>query len=444
MVLSLRSKWGPTGQGTGAAAHSRFTNALELLDLQHESRNVCIFSVRSILPQVFRCADFEFEDVVKHLENADLILPEWRHDPLEHSHLWQRIQNKGGFDFSLRKRIKPIRLEKDYDLFFCVLTDYRDLVWLRAITNLRQRCRKIICWINEIWTWEVLQYPKITRLFDEVDLVLLPFSQTVPVLSERIAAKCVHLAPSADATLFCPDLDMQPRSIDVMNMGRRSEVTHAVLLDYARKTGMNYLFDTLVCTAAIDPAAHRFALANNIRRSRFFITNVAKVNCPSEHKGQQEVGHRFFEGAAAGAVMIGTIPNVPAFSENFPYLDAAFPMPFDNQDVVRFLKDLDQQPERLRAVRQKSVANHLRRNDWSHRWRAILAELGLAPSPEHLNRELRLNSWADRIEQENPFPEERRLPRNFSSIPFLTGASNLTAQCALLMPFPIHAIHSIF
>ena len=68
---------------------------------------------------------------------------------------------------------------------------------------------------------------------------------------------------------------------------------------------MLYVYDTVADFDVMDTREHRVPLANLIRRSRYLITHPAKFERLDETQGIHEMGSRFLEGAAGGAVMIG-------------------------------------------------------------------------------------------------------------------------------------------
>jgi hypothetical protein len=102
---------------------------------------------------------------------------------------------------------------------------------------------------------------------------------------------------------------------------------------------------------------------------------------------QEEVGFRFFEGAAGGAVMIGDPPDVDSFREHFDWPDAVIHLPYGSADVGDLIADLDRQPERLARIRRDNLANSLLRHDWACRWRDVLQTVGLPTSPKLASRE---------------------------------------------------------
>jgi hypothetical protein len=56
--------------------------------------------------------------------------------------------------------------------------------------------------------------------------------------------------------------------------------------------------------------------------------------------GRDEIPARFYEGAAAGTVMIGEAPGTEEFKRQFDWPDAVIHMPFDSPDIGRIPADL--------------------------------------------------------------------------------------------------------
>jgi hypothetical protein len=206
-----------------------------------------------------------------------------------------------------------------------------------------------------------------------------------------------------DALRFCPWPDPPPRTIDVCNIGRRSPVTHEKLLESARQGRMFYYSDTIKPAASqvtfhvSSGPEHRFLLANLLKRSRYFIANRARANQPEMIRGRDEIAGRFFEGAAAGAIVLGDPPAIEEFRKRFDWTDAVVPMPFDAPDVMKRIEELDADPARQARIRKDNVANALLRHDWVHRLRTILESVGVSPPPRMLEREARLRSLADAV-----------------------------------------------
>jgi hypothetical protein len=159
---------------------------------------------------------------------------------------------------------------------------------------------------------------------------------------------------------------------------------------------MFYLHDTLQTgeSQTSDFRQHRDLLANLAKRSRYFLVAPGKVNVPEETQGQIEVPFRYFEGSAAGAVMIGQSANCEAFRQMFNWTDSVIEIKPDGSDVIDILESLAKQPERLSKISRRNAAEALLRHDWIYRWKKILAIAGLEPTPAARAREHRLRELA--------------------------------------------------
>ena len=104
---------------------------------------------------------------------------------------------------------------------------------------------------------------------------------------------------------------------------------------------------------------------------------------------------RFYEGAAAGAVMIGEPPRLASFAQEFNWPDAVIHVPFDSQDIGDILAALDAEPERLAQIRRSNVTNAALRHDWLHRIRIVFDTFDMPHTAAMLNREQRLNTLAN-------------------------------------------------
>jgi hypothetical protein len=63
-----------------------------------------------------------------------------------------------------------------------------------------------------------------------------------------------------------------------------------------------YIYDTIIRKETAQPAEHRSLIANIAKRSRYFLVNPAKIDRRFETCGQNEIGFRYFEGAAPRSI----------------------------------------------------------------------------------------------------------------------------------------------
>jgi spore maturation protein CgeB len=276
-----------------------------------------------------------------------------------------------------------------------------ELYSLARIPNWRQRCRKAACFITEVWSDMLPEY--LLELLSAFDHVFIGHRHPVKEVARVTGRPCTYLPLAVDVLRFAPASCDQPRPIEVCNIGRRSPVTHQALLDDAERRQSFYYYDTVAASGAdlkhrtfrVDsPHEHRRMLATLLKHSRYFIANRSYVNRPEFTAGRQEISSRFYEGAAAGTVMIGEAPRTEEFKQQFAWPDAVVHVPFDSPDIGRILADLNGDPERLRAVRRNNVREAAQRHDWLHRILVVFDTLGLAPTDKKRTRAKRLDQIA--------------------------------------------------
>jgi hypothetical protein len=120
-----------------------------------------------------------------------------------------------------------------------------------------------------------------------------------------------------------------------------------------------------------------------------------KIDLPEETRSQVEVALRYYEGAAAGAVMVGQVPDCEPFRTMFGWPDVVVPLQPDGSDVADVLSQLTAHPERIIEAGRRNAREALLRHDWVYRWETILRIAGLSPRPQLLERKRRLQELAD-------------------------------------------------
>jgi hypothetical protein len=352
---------------------------------------------------------YEFEDVVYRIDNTDIYCLE----PTSFYRFSRRMANRltkaGSPAHFYNPGLRTVHIDGKYDICLVMCQLISDLFTVNAIKGLREHCGVSVCWLEEAWVGELHKYRRHLKLMEGFDFLFTSCSQSAEAIQEQVKRPCQYLAPGVDALRFCPYPNPPVRSIDVYNMGRRSPVTHAALLDLARQNDFFYIYDTLSRLDTLCPDEHRDLIASICKRSKFFIANAAKIDLADETRGQDEIGYRFFEGAASGTVMVGSPPNNAAFKEFFPWPDAVIRMPFDCPEIGSILLALETQAERLEQIRRAGVVHSLRHHDWAYRWQKILETAGLSLHPSHTERIHQLQTHATDIENASATSTERSL-----------------------------------
>src|SRR5262245_5933311 len=180
-------------------------------------------------------------------------------------------------------------------------------------------------------------------------------------------------------------------------VGRRAEGPHRALLEMAASQKMFYIFDSLHSgeSIAADYRQHRDLYANVAKRSRYFMVAPGKFDQPHETAGQIEVGFRFYEGAAAGCVLVGQAPRCEPFDRMFDWPDAVVEVASDGSDMADVLMRLNADPERIREIGRRNAVESLLRHDWVYRWKQIFEIAGVTPTQGMQSRELQLKRLAE-------------------------------------------------
>lgn len=370
---------------------------------------VLLMSERRIADLVAFCAAYEFEDTfatvadVQRLDVTDL-------SSLEFSRRIYKLARLTSRSRGLARQLAPhpkgrAALQGDFDLFFPVFNHAYELYSLATVPDWRKHCRKAACYITEVWSDMLPRY--LLELLSGFDHIFLGSHHSVQHVADITGRPCTYLPLAVDVLRFAPTSIDQPRPIDVCNIGRRSPITHQALLEESERLSSFYYYDTVAAsgtdlkhrTFRVDyPDEHRRMLATILKHSRYFIANRSYVNRPEFTQGRQEISGRFYEGAAAGAVMIGEAPRAEEFERQFDWPDAVIHVPFDCPDIGRILADINDDRRRLQAIRRNNVREAALRHDWLHRIQVVFDVLELAPTDGMLARAHRLDRVAERFD----------------------------------------------
>jgi hypothetical protein len=364
---------------------------------------VLLLSMRQLSDLVANCMLYEFEDLVSELTGADRV-DAGPGAALERSRRSYRLVLRVSGSRTLARRLAlpapGVALDRDYELFFPTFNYTHELYALASIPNWRARCRFAACYINEVWVH--LLPPYLLELLSQFDHVFIGMRHCIEAVAAIVGRPCSYLPLAADVLRFAPYPQPPVRSIDVCNIGRRSPRTHQALVDIARQRRIFYYYDTFAGASdskqrtfrVSEPSEHRLLLAGLLQRSRYYIANRARVNEPEYTGNREELSGRFYEGAAAGTVMLGEAPDSADFRNLFGWPDAVIRLPFDCPEVGELLAQLDADPGRLARIRRDNVHHAALAHDWLHRLQTVFATFGLAPSAAMLERERRLQELA--------------------------------------------------
>jgi Glycosyl transferases group 1 len=370
------------------------------------SPRICMPTWRNFAKHVYRCGLYEAQDVLVEIDDVDLIHLDmtwgarvdeyWLRTPLYHDPFGKLIFRNPG--------LRKVRLSKNYDVFIAVCATFWDLPYINAIERWRDHCEIAVCWLDELWLSTIADYKYWLPALKQFDYVFVGTKGTVSTLSHAANRPCFWLPGGVDALRFSPFSHPTARIVDVYSIGRRYEGIHQEMLKAAARGEIFYVHDTYLgggLTKVYDHREHRALFANIAKRSKYFVVAAAKMDQSDYTQGQVEIGYRYYEGAAAGTVMIGDAPNCGAYSELFGWPEAVIQIQPDGSDAMAVLGELSSNQERIAAISRRNAKEALLRHDWSHRWNEMFRIIGIEPSPRKATREQSLTDLADRSSSAN-------------------------------------------
>jgi glycosyl transferase family 1 len=359
---------------------------------------ICMPSGRNFKKKTFLCGHYEAQDVLCEIDQVDLVcldaLPGY-----EFKESWQRRLLYRDFSRKLIYQgpgLRKVQLKQEYDLFLALCQTHHDFLHIGAIRGWKDHCKTSVCWIDEMWASEVPRYKYWIHALKQFDHVFVGCKGTVDSLANAIGKPVHWLSGGVDALRFSPHPNPPARVVDVYSIGRRWEGIHRSLLRMAKDRPIFYIHDTFggSLSDVYDYRQHRDLFSNVAKRCRYFVVAPGKVDSSDETRGQVEIGHRYYEGAAAGAVMIGQAPKCEAFDQMFPWPEAVIHVEPDGSDVAEVISRLNSSPDRSLAISQRNAAEALLRHDWVYRWKQVFEVAGIDPMPAMTAREQRLRQLA--------------------------------------------------
>lgn len=362
---------------------------------------ICMLTDREIFHETFRCGIYEGQDVLSDIDDVDLIHVKpgkfFKLMEIQKRAIWHDFTKKV---ITANMAFEEVRLKNEYELFIIYCQGLSDLVDISAIRGWKDQCRTSVCWIDEVWISGLPKAKYWLSALKKFDHVVVGLSGTASALSQAIEKTC-HFVPAAvDAIRFSPHPKPPDRPIDMYSIGSTWEGFHKTMLQLAAKKRLFYVYDTFKAadTKVKKHQQHREMFANMVKRSRYFLVAPARMNATKLIKDQVEVGYRYYEGSAAGAIMIGQAANCEFFNRMFDWPDSVIEIKPDGSDLEEVLSELSNQPKRLLEISLRNAKEAILRHDWVYRWKQILNIAGLKPTPELEIREKRLKQMAEQID----------------------------------------------
>jgi len=360
-----------------------------------------MYTGRNFTRRAFQCGLYEAQDVLSAVDDVEMF-----HLETEKAYdIKESLIRRLIFHYITKKLVfvncglKPVYLRKEYELFLAVVGTMKDLMHINAVKGWKDHCKTSVCWIDELWASHVPQYISWLPLLKKFDYICVGLSNSVAALSAAVGRQCYYVPGAVDAVRFSPYPDPTDKVIDVYSIGRRNEAIHQVLLRLSELKKIFYVYDTFEgsMNQTLDCRQHRLMYADILKRSCYFIVAPAKMKETIDTRSQTEIGYRYYEGAAAGAVLIGQKPDCESYNTFFNWPDAVVEVKPDGSDTMEVISRLDVAPERLLEISRRNAMEVLLRHDWVYRWKQIYQIAGIKPGPSMEAREHYLKMLAAQI-----------------------------------------------
>jgi hypothetical protein len=360
---------------------------------------ICMPTFSSFEKSAFRTGTLEGQDVLASCDAVDIIsldaTSRFRFQKKWLSRfVYHDISQKLVF---FNPGLKPVQLKREYDLFLLVCPWWQDVWYANAIQGWKDHCRTSVCWIMEQWANRISDIDNWLSILHSFDYVIVGTDGSGKPLGDAIGRPVHELHMGIDAIRFTPYPKPPARTIDVYSIGRRLDGIHQALLSLTSQRQLFYVYDTIQTgvSQVPDHRHHRAMYANMAKRSRFFPVAPAKANNQEETCGQVALAARYFEGTAAGAILIGQEANCTGFRQHFDWPDSVIKIQPDGSDLAEIFLRLSAEPERLQEISRRNAVESLRRHDWVYRWREMFDIARLRATVAMDERVLQLHHLAE-------------------------------------------------
>ncbi|WP_193909758.1 glycosyltransferase [Vasconcelosia minhoensis] len=292
---------------------------------------------------------------------------------------------------------------QDCNILLMMDTSANALKKVASIANWRQKFDIVAAYVEDCWLLD--SFPHAVKQFDRL---FIPHVEFQSQLEQQLNIP-VSVLPCAFDVLT-HGAGIKPRTVDVFSYGRTPRNYYLELQSILNAAGsgcfyyhqtfdQKELFPKLTyCSERFD-YLHRLQLKKLLKRSKLtlafdFSYTVPRAALhesmkfhPSHKCGQSVLNRRWFEGAAAGTVLVGKRPQTEMMSQYFDWEDATIELPDQPAEGAELIQDLLSDRERLEAVSQRNYVQSLAKNDWRLRIRDMLKQLDI-PLPSGLELEL--------------------------------------------------------
>ncbi|MEX0268731.1 glycosyltransferase [Leptolyngbyaceae cyanobacterium UHCC 1019] len=202
---------------------------------------------------------------------------------------------------------------------------------------------------------------------------------------EQIHSIKTSFLPLATNTFPLAEYQSQ-RSIDILSYGRTNKPVHALLQQFNQPGSQRlYVHSTFSGAEVYDVRDHIALLNRLLERSK--ISLCFEGGHLHRFRGRSPLLYRWFEGWAAGCVIVGKKPLDRGVERLMGWQDSTLGIPENPNEVIPFFEALLQDESRLQEISWRNYVECRLRHDWRYRLRDLFEKLQL-PLPVRLSEQL--------------------------------------------------------
>jgi Glycosyl transferases group 1 len=299
------------------------------------------------------------------------------------------------------------------DLFVTASSLSQPVGLLMEIRNWRRPFRRVFGYIFDPFVAEGLTTPtefrrrisRFHRTVRQFDQLFVPGRLAVKQFADYYRVPVAYLPIAADVRQFG---SMQSNRPITVNAYGRQHPGHVEALSVAYNTNHSsrslHHTSQFVMRDILHRRQYRTHFWKILTMSCITLAYDLKLVDPDERRLPFSiVAQRWFEGLAAGCVVVGYRPRCPEADEILTWKDATLECPEDPGKFLQFIDDLLSDPSRLETIRISNFTNMLHAHDWGYRIVEMFAAMAIQ-TPAYL--------WARRHKE-----LMRMLPQQVGVIP---------------------------
>lgn len=338
------------------------------------AENINIILSRREMPFVGWAAIDEFEDLFSHITGAKVVAPRTR--PYE-----------GPLGRAKRRLLGEFRALGEVlprgDLLLVLARSPADLNAINSVGGAKKNFRYIAAFIIDSYFIEAL-----SSAAQQYDHIFCTTEIGADAVRKRFGVSSSVLRQGFDCLKWACSEDQ--RSIDLIGFGRQPPSYHRAFQArfHTKESSILYLHSPIGTTSGGDVWIERPMLLKLLQRSKISLAFHLGVE-PSLDRPWDAgfVTSRWFESLASGCIVVGKKPPGAMAEEMFDWENATIELPDDPTGAIDLIAKIVSDDAFQHRVRQRNVAEMLRRHDWRYRMRQIYQQFEL-DLPSQLASEL--------------------------------------------------------